>query len=246
MDYEKYQRVKREILTKPREKQGIGTLSEKTIHAILKKYYAHNEEETEVSLAGKIVDIFTGSEIIEIQTRAFERMRGKLSILLELYQVTIVYPIPRHKYIVWMEEDTGQVSAPRKSPKKGSVYDIFPELYKIKSFLLNEHLGFKIVLMDMEEYRLLNGWSRDKKKGSVRYDRIPLDYVEEVELTCKQDYMMFVPYHLESEFTVAEFAKAARITRKLAGQVVPILMYVGIIRRIGKRGRSYIYLTVDG
>ncbi|MFI3176606.1 MAG: hypothetical protein R3Y67_03820 [Eubacteriales bacterium] len=245
MDYEKYQRVKQEILTKPKEKQGIGTLSEKTIHAILKKYYAYSPEETEVSLAGKIVDIFTGSEIIEIQTRAFERMRGKLSILLDLYRVTIVYPVPRYKYIVWMEEDTGQVSTPRKSPKKGSVYDIFPELYKIKAFLLSDRLHFKIVLMDMEEYRLLNGWSRDKKKGSVRFDRIPLDYVEEVEVTCKEDYMMFVPYNLEDEFTVVEFAKAAKIPRKLAGQVVPILLHVGIVRRIGKRGRSYVYSTCN-
>ena len=31
-----------------------------------------------------------------------------------------------------------------------------------------------MLLIDIEEYKLLNGWSYDKKRGSVRYDRIPV------------------------------------------------------------------------
>ena len=46
----------------------------------------------------------------------------------------------------------------------------FKELYKIRPFLKNENLRFRFALIDMEEYRLLNGWSKDKKKGSERYD----------------------------------------------------------------------------
>jgi len=42
-------------------------------------------------------------------------------------------------------------------------------------FLKDPNIRFKFVLVNMEEYRLLNGWSRDKKKGSTRYDRIPTD-----------------------------------------------------------------------
>ena len=49
----------------------------------------------------------------------------------------------------------------------------------------------------MEEYRLLNGWSRDKKRGSSRYDRIPSRLVEEVCIDSVRDYMQFVPYELE-------------------------------------------------
>ena len=53
----------------------------------------------------------------------------------------------------------------------------------------------------MEEYRLLNGWSNDKKKGSSRFDRIPMALVEEVEINCPGDYMQFVPYDLQEQFT---------------------------------------------
>lgn len=31
-------------------------------------------------------------------------------------------------------------------------------------FLKDPNIRFKFVLVNMEEYRLLNGWSRDKKK----------------------------------------------------------------------------------
>lgn len=69
-------------------------------------------------------------------------------------------------------------------------------------FLKDPNIRFKFVLVNMEEYRLLNGWSRDKKKGSTRYDRIPTDLIEEVEIRQPEDYLQFVPYELEEPFTV--------------------------------------------
>ena len=57
-------------------------------------------------------------EIIEIQTRQFNRMRGKLQAFLPLYPVTIVYPIPYEKWLIWIDEDSGELSKKRKSPKR--------------------------------------------------------------------------------------------------------------------------------
>ena len=149
--------------------------------------------------------------------------------------------IPREKWVIWIDEETGELSKPRKSPLKGTPYTVFPELYKIKMFLKDPNIRLRLILMDMEEYKLLNGWSRDKKKGSSRYDRIPMQLVREVEINCIEDYMQFVPYELEEEFTVKEFAKAAHIPTKLAGVVVNILSYIGTIDRTGKNGRAYSY-----
>ena len=81
----------------------------------------------------------------------------------------------------------------RKSPKKGNAYQAFIELYKIRPFLKDPNLRLRLDLIDMEEYRLLNGWSRDKKKGSDRFDRIPLTFVEEVRVDRREDYMQFIP-----------------------------------------------------
>ncbi len=244
-DQQAFRAAKDKIIGVDRQRLGIGTLSEKSVHAILKNYYQPDEDRQEIPIEKYVADIYSDGEIIEIQTRQFNKMRGKLSAFLPLYPVTIVYPIPREKWVIWIDEESGELSKPRKSPKKGTPYTVFPELYKIKTFLKDPNLRLKLVLMDMEEYKLLNGWSKDKKKGSTRYDRIPTQLVAEVEINRTEDYMQFVPYELEGEFTVREFGKAAHIPAKLAGVVVNILNYVGTIKRTGQRGKAYLYQVKD-
>ena len=241
----RFEKAKKKIIGIDRQRLGIGTYSEKTVHAIFKNFYEPDEDKQEIPIDRYVADIFTGREIIEIQTRQFNRMRDKLAAFLPLYPVTIVYPIPREKWLIWIDEESGELSTRRKSPKKGNAYQAFIELYKIKMFLKDPNLKLKFVLVDMEEYRLLNGWSRDRKKGSTRYDRIPTDLVEEVDVERVEDYMQFVPAQLEGEFTVKEFAKAAHIPVKLAQTVVNILYHVGTVDRVGKQGNAYVYCVAE-
>ena len=240
-DQVRFEAARDKIIGKSRARQGIGTLAEKTMHAVLKNYYAPDEDMHEIPIENYVADIYTGAEIIEIQTRSMDRMRKKLEAFLPLYPVTIVYPIPREKWLYWIDEETGEVSQKRKSPKKGNPYHAFIELYKIRPFLNHPNLRLRLALIDMEEYRLLNGWSRDKKKGSERYDRIPTAFVEEVGIDCIRDYMQLIPYELPEQFTVKEFAKCAKIPNRLAGTVLLIFNDLKLVSRIGKKGNSYIY-----
>lgn len=210
-DKRAFETAKRKIIGVDRQRFGIGTLSEKTVHAILKNYYEPDEDRHEIPIQNYVADIYAEGEIIEIQTRQFDKMRGKLGAFLPLYPVTIVYPIPHEKWIIWIDEESGTLSKRRKSPLKGNPYVIFPELYKIKMFLKDPNLRFRLVFLDMEEYKLLNGWSKDRKKGASRYDRIPTELVREMEITCPQDFLQFVPLELEGTFTSRDFAKAAHI-----------------------------------
>lgn len=244
-DKEAFENARRKIIGVDRQRPGIGTLSEKTVHAILKNYYEPDEDKQEIPLEGYVADIYRDGEVIEIQTRQFNKLREKLSAFLPLYPVTIVYPIPREKWLIWIDEESGELSKRRKSPVRGNGYTVFPELYKIKMFLKNPNLRLKLVLLNMEEYKLLNGWSKDKKKGASRYDRIPTELVEEIEVTCIRDYMQFVPYELEGEFTSGEFARTAHISRELAQTVLNILYHVGMVTRVGKRGNQYLYEVLD-
>lgn len=241
-DTHKFEEARRKIIGVDRQRLGIGTLSEKTVHAIFKNYYEPDEDRQEIPIENYVADIYTGNEIIEIQTRNFNKMRDKLSAFLPLYPVTIVYPIPREKWLIWIEEDTGELTNKRKSPKKGNPYEAFAELYKIKMFLRDPNIRFRFAMVDMEEYRLLNGWSRDKKKGSTRYDRIPMDFIEEVEIERAEDYLQFVPYELEEAFTTRDFAKMVHIPVSLSGTVLHILHYVGVLERVGKKGNAFLYL----
>lgn len=244
MDTLRFEQAKEKIIGKDRQRLQIGTLSEKTVHAVVKHYYEPDEDKQEIPIEGLYADIFTGNEIIEIQTRSFDQVRKKLDRFLPEYPVTVVLPIPDTKWLIWIDEETGELTNPRKSPKKGSEYAAFKELYKIKSYLKKEGLTIVLLFLDMEEYRLLNGWSKDKKKGSSRYDGIPLRITREVRFERPSDYQVLIPDSLEGEFTCAEFAKAVKINNRQANLVLNILFYLDVVKRTGKRGRAFVYEKV--
>lgn len=241
MNTEQFELAKNKIIGIQRERVGIGTLSEKTVHAILKNYMEPDEDYHEIPVNGYVADIYREGRIIEIQTANFNKLRDKLDIFLNDYDVTIVYPMPYVKWIQWFDEETGCIGAKRKSPKKGSPYEAFYQLYKIKSYLKHPNLHIKIIMMNMEEIRLLNGWSRNRKKGSTRFDRLPTELVAEVNLEGTEDYMQMVPIELEDTFTSKEYAKAAHISIGMAQTALNILTYIGTVKRIGKQGRAILY-----
>ena len=244
-DRKAFEEAKKKIIGIDRQRLGIGTLSEKTVHAILKNYYEPDEDRQEIPLEGYVADIYTGKEIIEIQTRQFGKIRNKLKAFLPLYPVTIVFPVPREKWIIWIDPESGELSQQRKSPAKGNPYLIFPELYQIKMFLKEPHLKLRIVLLDMEEYKLLNGRGRNKKAKASRYDRIPTELVEEIAISRPEDFMQLVPFDLEDSFTSKDFAKAAHISQSLAQITLNILHHMEIVTRVGKKGNMYLYEIRD-
>jgi len=135
----------------------------------------------------------------------------------------------------------GIISKKRKSPKQGKIYDALRELYKIKPTLSHPSLRICLTLIDMEEYRYLNGWSEDRKKGSTRCDRIPVELVEEIYISNASDYIKFVPIELGTQFTSIEYEKAARTDLHTSQIALNILACVGVVKRVGKRGHSYLY-----
>ena len=244
IDNDRLQRIKDSVLEGNYSQMGIGTLKEKTVHLVLKKYYEDDSDYHEVAIDKYVADICHDDMIIEIQTGNFNKMRGKLESFLKEYIVTIVYPIPYIKWLNWIDKDTLEVKSRRKSPKKGTPYQAFYELYKIKTYLKNPNLHIKIVMLDVEEYRLLNGWSEDKKKGSVRYDRIPLKIEQEIDIDEIKDYMQLIPYDLPEQFTAKEYAKEAKLTPRKASSALNILSYLNIIKKLGKRGRAYLFKII--
>lgn len=245
MSQERFGQVCKEIAGQVQNRAGIGTLAEKTLHAVLKRYFEPDETKHEIKVGRHVADIVNGSGIIEIQTRAFNVLRPKLEAYLETYPVTVVYPIARTKWLHWIDLESGAVTNKRKSPKTGTYYDAFRELYKIKPYLRHPNLHIRLLLLDMEEYRYLDGWSTDKKKGSSRCERIPVGLVEEFDLHCGADYARLIPAVLSGPFTTKDFAQAAVIRQKTAQTVVHLLHHMGALRRTGKQGRSYLYEKND-
>jgi len=241
MDQQLFIQVCDEVIGQRQGMNGIGTLSEKTVHSVLKTYYSPNQLNHEIKVGGFVADICTGNEIIEIQTRDFNKLRRKLTAFLAFAPVTIVYPVPYIKWLRWVNPKTGEISAPRKSPKVGSPYIIFDELYKIKDYLKNPNLNLKIVLINMEEYRFLDGWSQDKKKGSSRCDRIPTELVQELNINDLVDYQLLIPQGLSDEFTSKDFKKCSGLSIHKAQTALNVLHFLGAVDRVGKKGNAFVY-----
>lgn len=220
---------------------GIGTLREKTIHSVLKYYYAPDPAYHEIRIGSYVADICMDGEIYEVQTRNFNTMRSKLEYFLQEHDVTIIYPVAHTKWLSWLDMETGELSPKRKSPKTGTFYQIIPELYKIKMFISNPRLHFIISLIDVEETRYLNGWSRNKKRGSSRMDGIPVALFDEIRIDTFDDYMVFLPDTLPERFTSKDLGKTAKIPQGSAGTLLNVLLETKIIDRVGKTGNSYLY-----
>ncbi len=241
MDTALFIQARDKIIHQSPGQNGIGTLSEKTVHAVLKNYYVPEESCHEQKVAGFVADAFTGSEIVEIQTRNFNTLRRKLEAYLPLYDVTIVYPVARTRYLRYIHPETGEITPPRKSPKTGRAYQIFPELYRIKSFLNHEHLHIRIALLDVEEFRFLDGSGADKKKGATKSNAFPLDFIQEITLLSPADYTQLLPEGLPTPFSTKDYKKAAHITQSVASVALNILLAVDIVERVGKEGNLYLY-----
>lgn len=242
MDKLSFMRAQSAVLGEGIERAGIGTLSERALHLILKLSVEPNEEFHEKKILGSVADIQNERGIIEIQTRAFERLVPKLSKFLSEHTVEVLYPIARQKRLHWIDPETGEISPPRKSPKAGKPSDAFYELYKIRAFLGRENFSVRLVLLDMEEYRYRNGYGKDKKRGSPRIERIPTAFCEEILLASREDYRIFLPTSLGEEFTAKQYAKAIGQKPRYAYLGLRILKdCFGLISHVRTDGREYVY-----
>ena len=117
MDAQRFQEACR-LITQDRARSGIGTLGEKTLHAVIKHYLEPDERCHEIRVGGYIADICREGEICEIQTRQLYRLKKKLEAFLLERSVTVVYPIASGKRLIWIDEETGETTRPRRSPKR--------------------------------------------------------------------------------------------------------------------------------
>lgn len=227
---------------------GIGTLGEKTLHRIVKTMMEPDAARHEVKLCGSVVDILSKDDIvIEVQTRDLYRLLPKLRRLLESYRVIVVHPIAKTKTLRWIDPKTGEITPARKSPKSGAPRDAVRELYGMREVIAHENLTVQLLFVDVEEYRTLDGWSRDRKRGSTRAERIPVAYRSHETLSSDEDYVrLYLPPNVgDQPFTVAEYAKRMKMKERYAYYAICLLVKRGILVHNGNRGRAFLYETTE-
>ncbi len=240
----RFETVKNQVLLQNPGENGIGTYREKALHRILKNYIEPEPEKQEVRLKGFVADIYTGSEIKEVQTRNLSALKRKLDTFLKVAPVTIIHPVSVENYINWVDPESGSLKERRKSSKKGSIYTTVQELIYIKKYLKDPGLSFRFIFLKTEEYRLLDGYGRQKKYHATKAERLPMELLYEASICERSDYRIFLPPGLPEEFTSMDYREGAKVSIDLSRAALNFLSAIGIIEKIGKRGRLFLYREI--
>ena len=241
IDSERFLLARARVLSEENKQQGIGTLAEKTLHGILKYYFEPDDVYHEIKYKGAFADIMRDGCITEIQTANLSRLSRKLDKFLPDCSVRVVYPLYSEKRIHLIDKASGEISPPRKSPKKCTVCDVFCELWGIEKFLLLDNFSLTLVFLDMDEYRYKAPKGNYRPRATVRCERIPTRVTDIVTLKTARDYAATLPKELMDPFTVKELAAIIKRKARHAQSMISILLRMGVLERAGTAGRAYLY-----
>ena len=219
----------------------IGLLAEKTLHSALKFYFCEDENCHEVKYKGFVADVYMDDgvrpHIVEIQTKQTFRLAKKLDAYGDEVDVTVVLPLFLNKNVVWINPEDGSMTSPHKTTKPKNKFHILREMYGIRDYITRSNVTVCALMLNATEYKLLDGFGKDKKRRATKYDIVPEELCDEMWFSEKEDLEIFRIEEL-GEFTVDEFAKAAKVTRSDAGYAVLTLDKLGMTEPCGTKGRK--------
>ncbi len=215
---------------------GVGTLAEKWQHQIIKRYLTENADEHEIGIPGRrfVADVRVGDHIYEVQTASFRPMLKKLTYCLEATscRITVVHPIAKNTWVSYINEKTEEISPRKRSPRHGRAIDLLPMLYPLLPILPDPRLDFRLLLLEVHDFRLTTA----KGRRAGKFERIPLELLEDRSLRSPSDFKALLP-PLPEVFSVREFSSATRLRGIDAYSAVRVLAALGVLREITEQGK---------
>jgi hypothetical protein len=221
--------------------RSIGTEKESGLHRALKFRYTGARGKTEAGIGAFVADgISEDGEIIEVQTGSFGPLKRKIKDLTARGRVRIVHPVIINK-IIDVFDTEGNKRYRRKSPRKGSEWDLFYALLYAPDLPRTPGLTIELALVDVVETRIQDGRGSWRRKGLSIAGRELTACHGTVALTSIADYRRFIPFTRGEEFTSGDLKEKAHIQRPLAAKALYVLAKIGLVKRVGKKGNSWIY-----
>ncbi|MCU0484648.1 MAG: hypothetical protein MUC85_00925 [Anaerolineales bacterium] len=221
-------------------------MKETSLHAGLKAWYAQSGGQVEQEVDGYLIDLRRESELVEIQTRHFSALRGKLEDLLERHVVRVVYPVAALRRILRIDSE-GQLVSARQSPRKGQVYEVFNELTSLHAALAHPNFRLEVVLVHEEQVWQDDGQGSWRRRYWSQTDRRLVAVLGQVAFERPEDYASLLPPGLPESFTARDVLQGlelkgrAAVQQRLVGRMMKALRTLGVIEQIGKRGNAYLY-----
>ncbi len=219
---------------------GIGTLGEKRLHSLIKRFLCEDSDYHEVGVANTrfVADVWVGDEILEVQTGPFYPMQKKIAHYMEKteHTVTVVHPILWDRTLSWVDLKRGTVEPARRAPKEYTEA-LLPELYCLIPYLNNPRLRVRLLYLEARDFKtreLLKG----RRRSVRRFDCLPLSLLGERLFASPEDYACFVPPELPDRFTVSDYSEHTGVRGRDAYSAVRVLSALGLLRESGKEGRA--------
>lgn len=201
----------------------------------MKARYAEPGDELEVPLEGFVIDIRRPDLLVEIQTSSFGSMGRKFDRLLAEHRMLLVHPIAVETYL----QRPGR--KPRKSPKRGSIFDIFEELVSIPTLLDHPNLMLDVVLVSVTKVQQVDPRAR-RGRGGFRTIECQLREVLEVRrFAGTDDLAELLPAGLPPEFTTADIATGAQVSRDVAQRMAFCFRALDVINEVGRTKAGICY-----
>lgn len=227
------------------EYKSIGLENERSLHASLKKWYAIPGDRLEVKIDGYIIDLVRNDILVEIQTRNFSAMGKKLRKLVLDHRVRLIHPIATIKWIIKLENDGETIISRRKSPKNGSIYNLFDELIRIPDLMNNDNFSIELLMIIEEEIRIDDGKGSWRRKGVSISDRRLLEVVRKVKLIDKDDFRIFIPENIDEPFSNKTLSIAVGIPLAKVRKATYCLKKMHLIKEVGKKGNELLFEIIN-
>ena len=218
---------------------------ETSLHRQLKAIYAGDDGLQEVVCEGYRIDAVRGDELIEIQHGSLAAIRDKIRRLLNGHRVRIVKPIVANKLLVKLDKRGGTELDRRRSPKRGTLLNVFDELVYFTRVFQHEHLTLEVVLVDVEERRYPgHGKRRRRRKQGQDFqieDQRLMGIVASQSFSTAADLRKLLPRRMPREFHTAHLAQRLKAPRWTAQRIAYCLREMGAVEIVGKEGNAILY-----
>lgn len=216
---------------------------ETSLHRQLKEIYADGESQLEAPLAKFRIDVVCGGELVEIQHGSLAAIRDKVASLLKTHRVLVVKPIVTCKWIVRQDARGGRVLSRRRSPKQGTLLDLFHELVYFTRVFPHANLSLEVPLVEIEEWRYPgHGRRRRWRAKDHQVEDQKLLRVHSVHrFRSGDDLIRLLPAGLPSPFHTGDLASQCGISRWFAQRIAYCLRKMNLVVEAGKAGNARLY-----
>ena len=126
---------------------------ETSLHRDLKRLYGGNDVQFEAALGAIASTWWPTAAWSRSNSARWRPFATRCSILLKHHRVLVVKPIIVQKTLIRRADTGGPVTHQRKSPKHGSLLDLFDELIHFARVFPHPRLTLDVPLIDVEEWR---------------------------------------------------------------------------------------------